>query len=332
MHRIKFISRALSATPHGQPYTIDDCTFIPDADCVDYDWLVVYDDFPRHTVGRIIEESEALCCPREHTILATAEPPTIKIYPPCYTRQFGHVLTTHLPQYLPHPHRHIAPGVLHWFAGYSWEEVQSEPDYPKSKVFSTVCSSKQQKHTAHYQRYQLTSYIAKHIPEMEWFGHGVRPLNVKYEALSDYKYHLAMENYLAPYHWTDKISDPILGLCLTFYAGDPKLAEVLPEGCFIPIPADDPAEATRIIREAIDNNEYEKRLPAIREARHLIASRYNFHKLVIACIHEAEAAERENGTVPSAAPMVLKGRHRLRRNPLHLLSTLLFRLKLLLKG
>ncbi len=327
MIRIKYIHNGLISAPnHKLPSIfIDDCEFIQDASCRDYDWLVMYDDFPRRSIGSVVKEKEELACPAEQTIFVTAEPPTIKIYPELFTRQFGYVLTTHKPCYLPHRNHRIGQGCLHWIAGYPREEVLSMPDYPKTKLFSTVCSAKQQTHTEHQARYELTKFVSQHIPEMDWYGRGVKPLKFKYEALNDYRYHLAVENYLEDYHWSDKISDPILGLCLTFYAGDPKLGEVLPPESFIPIPLHDHEAALRIMQEAIRNNEYEKRLPAIREARRLIVTKYNMFNQVVDLIHEHRA---QHGDTPAQFPAgVLRGRHRLRRNPLYVIAESLELLK-----
>lgn len=318
MIRIKYITRGVSAHPQDGGCTeIDDCLFIADAACTEYDWLVVYDEMPRGTVGTIRKGCEELRCPREHTILVTVEPPTIKLYPACYTRQFGHVLTTHSTKHLPHPHRQESCGALHWMADYPLDEAFSMPMYEKSRDIATVCSSKQQKHTLHYARYALTAALRAQGLEFDWYGHGVKPLAKKYEALSPYRYHIAVENYIAPHHWTDKISDPLLAHCLTFYAGDPCLGEVLPPESFIPIPVDDHAEAYRIIREAVANNEYEKRLPAILEARRRIVEQYNFYRRVMSIIHSETAAAT---TAAAAKPGKLCERHRLRRNPLNALS------------
>lgn len=322
MIRIKYLS--CGRNEKKESFERDGCVFIYDPACTQYDWLVVYDDMPKlRNVGTVVNETEVLACPASHTIFVSQEPPTIKIYPRCFTRQFGHVITTHLPDTMPHPNHHQGLGSLHWMAGYPLEEVYSEPEYPKSKTVSTVCSAKQMTHTAHSARYEMTKYISAHLPELEWFGWGVRdlPKYRKFEALNDYKYHIASENYIYPKHWTDKITDPLLALCLTFYAGDPELGKVLPPDSFIPIPLDNPEEALRIIREAIDNNEYEKRLPAIREARHLLLTKYNFYNQVTSVIHEHEAAERA-GTIPRDTVLGKKivGRHVLRRNPVNLLT------------
>ncbi|MBE6409659.1 MAG: glycosyltransferase [Akkermansiaceae bacterium] len=316
----------------------DGCLFIADIDCAEYDWLVVYDDMPKYrNVGTVRNETEVLACPASHTIFVSQEPPSIKIYPRCFTRQFGHVITTHLPETMPHRNHHQGKGVLHWIAGYDLQEAFSEPDYPKSKLISTVCSAKQMEHTAHGARYRLTRYLADNLSDLEWFGWGVKPLpkKGKYLALNDYKYHIASENYIHPKHWTDKITDPLLALCLTFYAGDPELGKVLPPDSFIPIPLDKPEEALRIIKEAIENNEYEKRLPAIQEARHLLVTKYNFYNQVASVIHEHEAAERE-GRIPRDTVLGKKivGRHVLRYNPVNMLTEAweLLRYKLFLKN
>ncbi len=298
----------------------EDVEFTADENCRDYDWAVVYEDFPRAKhFGSTVDEREPLACPKENTILVTCEPPTIKLYPRYYTRQFGYVLTTQLPRYLSHPRRVEAPGCLLWMAGYSVDEARAMPEYEKTQVLSTVCSIKRQKHTAHNDRFEATRYLAEHLPELDWYGRGVRTLAHKYDALSPYKYHLAAENYVASHHWTDKIADPLLGLCLTFYAGDPDLAEVFPEESFIPVPLGDPEATLAIMREAIRGNEYEKRLPALREARRLLVTKYNIFAQVSRLVHEVEEGRRA-GTLPPASPAgeaALCGRHRLRRNPVN---------------
>lgn len=299
----------------GSVYEWGDIQIINDAACREYDWLVVYDDLPKCNVGSICREVEELACPREQTILVTAEPPTIKLYPRCYTGQFGYVLTTHDKLYLPHPNYRRGQGCLRWMANYNREQVLAPTEHAKTKLISTVSSNKTMKHTQHFNRYQLTSHVAKHLPDLVWYGWGMNPLQKKYEALDEYKYHLAIENYLHPYHWSDKISDPILALCLTFYAGDSALAEVLPAESIIPIPIDDPPAALEIIQKAIRDNEYEKRLPAIREARRLILTKYNLFSQVEAVIRQhtpSPHSDAEYGRI--------LGRHRLRRNPFNALQ------------
>ncbi len=322
--RVKIITPGMSSrnpsggSEFGTGDTIEHAgmDFIGNADLREYDWLVVYDDLPKHPTRSMSWERETLACPREHTILITVEPPTIRLYSACYTRQFAYVLTTHDAAYLPHKGRRISNGSMRWCVDYTAEEVFRLPNWKKSKLISTCCSLKQMKHTRHYERLVLTRYLAAHLPELDWYGWGINRIKSKQTALNEYKYHVAVENYIHPHHWSDKISDPILAQCLTFYAGDPTLSTVLPEGCFIPIPIDDPPMALDIIRQAMRNGEYEKRLPQIREAQKLIATRYNMFDRVAAVIREHESASADHHDVPRRQQYIY-GRHRLRCNPLN---------------
>ena len=304
----------------GSEFEREDVHFIINAECQDYDWLVMYDDMTRSNVGTVRREREPLACPPEQTILVTAEPPNIKIYPKSFTRQFGYVLTTHDSLYLPHRNYRLGRGCLQWFVDYTPEQVYGLPEWPKSKLISTVCSSKQMKHTRHFDRFRLTRYVADHLPDLDWYGHGVKWIDSKQTALNDYKYHIAVENYIHAHHWSDKLSDPLLALCLTFYAGDPVLDEILPPECVVPIPVDDPAAALEIINKTIRDREYEKRLPALREARRLIVNRYNLFDQVVQLIHEH--VQNQPVSPPREKPYVICGRHRVRRNPLNALSEL----------
>lgn len=262
--------------------------FSADPACADYDWLVVYDEMKR---------VEDLRCPRERTILATCEPVSIKHYSRAYIRQFGHLLTNR-PDVDGHPHYHLGRGYYKWFCDRTYQEAGSLVLPPKTKLISAVCSSKQMKHTKHHARFQLISKLAEAIPEFEWYGHGVRSFGKKHEVMDPYRYHVVVENHIAPHHWTEKLTDAFLCECLPFYAGAPDLADDFPADSFIPIPIDDPAEAIRVIKESIANGEYEKRRSAVLEAKRLVLSKYNFWSQVVALI---ESAADQSSSVPDRA-------------------------------
>ena len=262
--------------------------FVYDWACADYDWLVVFDELP--------VKCEHLFCPREQTILCTWEPVSIKSYSKAYTRQFGHLLTNRPPEAENHPHYHLGRG---YFIPFVHDIPKIGMATNKPQLISAVCSAKQMRRTQHYARFELVSRIAVAIAEMDWYGKGVKPLERKEDALVHYKYHIAIENHIAPHHWSEKFSDAILCECLPFYAGDPALTEIFPKDCFIPIPIDDPAEAVRIVKEAIANGEYEKRREAILEAKRLILEKYNFWHQVIGVVESVTTPVREgaDGTV-----------------------------------
>lgn len=292
------------------PMEWDGVEFVCDPGCREYDWLVVYDELPRK---HVVEE---LACPASHTILVTQEPDCIKIYPGCYTRQFNYVLTTHDPAVMRHPGYRRGAGAIVWLNNRSPLENRACHEYEKSRELSAIFSTKRHTHTLHAKRMDFIEYIEKRLPELERFGYGIRPLKNKFDALDSYRYHIAIENHCQPYHWTENLADPILSLSLPFYAGDPKITEILPPESIIPVPLDDPQAAYDIMRRAIDANEYEKRLPALREARRLLCERYNLWSQILEVV-----AEHERCCQPREPRHTrIFERHYLRRNPIHLIS------------
>lgn len=279
--------------------------FDTDPDCRDYDWLAVYDELQ---VGR-----EALVCPRERTILLTGEPMSIKGYSRAYTRQFGHLLTNRPQEAERHPHYHLGRGYYFWFVGRDFASCQMPVTAPKGKLVSACISAKQMGHTRHRDRFNLMTALAKSVPGLDWYGRGVRPFWHKFEVLDPYKYHVTVENHIAPHHWSEKIADAFLCECLPFYAGDPLLDEVFPTESFIPIPIDDPIEAARIVNAAVAAGEYEKRREAVLEAKRLILEKYNFWAQVIGVIEASQGQE----IAPVSGQPVVYGRRELRlHNPL----------------
>ena len=269
----------------NEPPEHGEYVFTADTSCKNYDWLVVYDEFPRRKEFAEIKNGKfRLSCPRERTILATGEPTSVKFYNSVYTRQFGHLLTNRPYEAEKHPHYHFARGYYLWYVGRSFPEVRAFSPPAKTKTISAVYSAKNMRHTLHHARNVLLDYLVDNVKGLDRFGKDVRPIKHKYEALDEYKYHIAVENHIGNGHWSEKIADAILCECLPFYAGDPTLAEILPEESFIPIPIYDPQRAASIINDAIAAGEYEKRLPAIRQARKLLQEKYNFRDQIIELI------------------------------------------------
>lgn len=262
-----------------------DCTFVFDPREKQYDWLVVYEDFALPDDGGRGRRGEKLACDAAHTLLVTTEPSSIKTYGSAYVNQFAHVLTSQPEWALPHNHRIFSQPALRWFYGVGKNHVvtldQMRASMPsKSKVISTVCSSKRQKRTLHDRRYQFTQRLKAALPELDVFGHGVKPMDDKAEALDAYRYHVAIENFVGEHHWTEKLSDAFLGHTLPFYYGCPNAARYFPEQSYIPIDIFEFESARQAIDRAIRDNEYEKRLPDISEARRRVIDQYNLFSVV----------------------------------------------------
>ena len=288
-----------------------------------YDWLVVYDDFK----GEI-----KLNCPRNNTLLVTTEPSSVKTYESVYTRQFGHVLTGQENWALKHPNKIHSQPALYWFYGFrsdkgdnlSYDYIANHPPSVKKGGISTVTSAKRHRHTLHRKRYNFIEKLQCRLPELERFGKGIRGIIDKAEALDPYKYHIAIENHICDHWWTEKLSDPFLGLCLPLYHGAPNACEYFPPDSFISININDFEGSYKIISDAIKNNEYEKRLPAIKEARELVLKKYNFYATVAQIVEQKNTAK---SSAKSEKSIYLKSRVLMRKNPFYATYTLIEKIR-----
>jgi len=315
--RVKVISSVPDAVwlhqfPHGEPVW-GECEFVFDRAVTDYDWLLVYDDLSARAGEAKKTTREDLACPRAHSLLVTTEPSSVKIYGDDYTRQFGAVLTSQQGWALPHSQRIFSQPALHWFYGVGsraivpFDTMLSNAD--KSRDTSMVYSPKAMRHTLHFHRARFMHWLAQHMPELDSFGRETpRKLDDKADCLRDYRYHIAIENFVGDHHWTEKLADPFLGLTLPFYHGCPNAADYFPEDSFIRIDIHDPKGALDIIRAAIASNEYEKRLPVLIEARRRVMFEYNLFAVAareIARLHRNDAKIETGATILSRRAMRL---------------------------
>lgn len=268
------------------------CRFNFDVDCREYDWLVVYHDIPKSGERKV---EECLACPREKTILVTTEPSTVTVYGRDYLSQYGTVITFQEPWAMPHPNVVFRPPGLVWYYGYDFERSEylsydriAGEQVGKSLGISTVCSSKTGRVTLHSKRVDFTWKLKEDLPEMEIFGRGVRDMVDKAEALRPYRYHVVVENHVAPHHITEKLPDAFLGYCLPFYHGAPNVADYFPKESFVAVDIDDYDRTLDIITSTIRNNEFEDRLPYIVEARKRVLEEHNLFAVLAGVIEEQD--------------------------------------------
>lgn len=319
--RVKLINRGQPGTlwagqfPRGETHW-GDCEFILDRAATQYDWLVVVDDVSRGNAAA----PEPLACADAHTLLVTSEPPTITRYGRAFAGQFAQVLTSQPPAALPHPHRIYAQTGNLWFNCHHFDQLASPTPPDKSKLLSTVCSSKQQKHTLHNARYGFTRWLQGRIPEMDLFGHGIRYIERKFEALDPYRFHLAIENHRAPHHWTEKLADPYLCQAIPIYCGCTNIQDYFPEESYLLIDINEPEQALETIQSTLaDPQAYQKRSEALQEARHRVLYQYNLIAVVAEIVCQAYTPDLK----PSGR--LLYGRQQMRlRHPGDLLSHLLW--------
>ncbi len=242
-----------------------------------YDWLVIIDD-----ISRIIPHgAEQLLCPKENTILVTTEPTSITRYGKAFAKQFHYLITNQDENVLPHSNAIRSQTGNVWFYGKDYDEIVSVTQPTKTKKISTVCSNKQQGHTLHKLRYEFTKIMEERIPELERFGRGFRWIETKADALDDYEFHVAIENHYAPHVWTEKLADAFLGYTVPIYHGCSNVYDYFPEESVIQIDIHDVEGSISKIKEIIaTEGEYERRLPAVKEARRRVIEEYNLLAMI----------------------------------------------------
>ena len=280
--RIKFVSKNPIEHAHFTklPNRHPAMEFILDPTTRAYDWFVVYDDLPKSRDERISLASEVLACPPENTILLTYEPSSVKHYGGDYVDQFAYVLTSHDAAALSHAGRHDAPPVGKWYYGDVADALRLTSPPVKTRQICIFLSSKRMRHTLHRKRFVFQKALTHLLPELDVYGRDVRHVEKKAECLDHYRYTVSIENHVGPHHWTEKLSDSFLGYCVPFYFGCSNAASYFPEESFIPIDIENPRATADTIREAIAGGEFERRLPAIVEARRRVVEEYNLANVV----------------------------------------------------
>ena len=170
-------------------------------------------------------------------------------------------------------------------------------------MFSSVCSSKSAKITNHSRRFEFTQYAQKRIEELHVYGHGVKFIKEKFQALDSYKFHLSIENYIGMHHWTEKLSDAFLSECLPIYYGCPNIDDYFPKESIVEINLNDFNGSINKIRDVMRNPQfYKDRYDAIKEAKRMVMKKYNLLALLDTMIPGLDTSSR------NASGKILHGR------------------------
>jgi len=150
----------------------------------------------------------------------------------------------------------------------------------KTKTLSVICSNKDvtegQKKRLDFV-YGLKEYFGDLI---DWFGNGINPLDKKWDGISNYKYHISIENKNKDYLISEKLMDSFLGLSFPFYYGATNALDFFPKKSFQHIDINNLNKSIEIIEEGIESNLYEQNMKFLLESKHLVCKDYNlFYRL-----------------------------------------------------
>ena len=102
----------------------------------------------------------------------------------------------------------------------------------------------------------------------------------KRSGLLNYMYHLAFDNQnnIKDFFGT-QFTDAILTWTVPIFWGGAELDKYFPEGSYETFDVDDPKEIDRIV-DIVESEDYESRIPALKDARDLILNKYNMWPVI----------------------------------------------------
>jgi len=305
MHVVKLDSagepgfgRLLSRQTPGRKGIWEDCAFKINEDVDECDFWVVYEGSTKTGTSK---------CPHNGTLFISGEPPSIRRYDPYFLDQFSRVLTSQ--PAIRHKNKVFSHTSLPWFVGLVFQ--QEEPrchvsmDFddlknarPKKDRLLSALTSGKTRTAGQRKRLDFVRMMEKHFgTEFDSFTPDRQKVPDKWEAVSRYKYHLAIENSACTNYWTEKIADPFLGGCYPFYHGCPNLADFFSSKSFTPIDINKPEKAVKLIERMIADETYEKSQTEIADSKERVLNRYNLFAVISKMVETADLGERSTITI-----------------------------------
>jgi hypothetical protein len=269
--------------------------------------------------------------PKERRIVFLMEPPAIHEYSEGYLDQFGIVVSPYkIENYsgrviISNPCLGWFAGIstgsterLDWFAetgidktgdrGFFFKNLRDVREYecsPKNKTISIIVSLKNFCE-GHAKRLAfLEALKARYGAKIDYYGREFNPIDDKLDAISPYKYHIAIENSQIENYWSEKLTDAWIGWSLPIYCGDPTLIDRIPDPLGIEIiDIDDIPSSLKKIDDILESDIYYSRVEAIKKCRDWAIAEGNPYEKVCRII---ESADKSVIDVPKLGRQVLLG-------------------------
>jgi len=168
----------------------------------------------------------------------------------------------------------------------------------KTKLMSSICSSKYFD-PGHIKRIDFLKFIESkddNVVNVDIYNSdnahnfkgyvGPHPQGYKDIGIMPYKYYFMPENNEEVNFMTEKIWEPLLTETVAFYWGCPNIAVYIDPRAYILLDLDNFEKSFDIIKNAIINNEWEKRIDVIRMEKQKVLEYFNFFPTLERIIHQ----------------------------------------------
>lgn len=245
-----------------------------------YDRVAVYDNCPR---------AATVICPPDGTLMLVGEPPEVKRYHRAFLGQFDRVASPDTNT--PHPRLIDSQCGQPWFVGVASKPdgrrfvnmdydalAQTTPD--KSELLS-IMVGRTTLTEGHKMRTRLAAILKERFGEdVHVFGHHLKRVDDKWDALAPFKYHVALENGRFPHYWTEKLSDAYLAGCFPFYWGCMNTEDYFDADGFRAINIYDPEGAADVISATIESGAFEATREVRQRDKMRVMEDYNLFALI----------------------------------------------------
>jgi hypothetical protein len=176
------------------------------------------------------------------------------------------------------------PPYVHFHVGKSWDFLSAAP-VPDKTIELGIISSGLNTIEGHRARLDFLEELDASDIDCAIWGRGDNLGKLhKYRGFAPSKwkvhaacrYSIVIENSVAPWYWSEKPADALLGYSFPLYHGCPRLGAFLPPDSFMPldIALPDRVDAIRAILRAAP---YQERLAAITQARDILLNKENVY-------------------------------------------------------
>lgn len=267
-----------------------------------------------------VENPSSAYCSGE-TIFVPWEPEAIKGYSPKFLAQFDRVLSSRTD--LCHPNLTNSHPLLPWWigttGGHGVKTTTHDYDFfagtrtsTKEPVVSCICSDKIITE-GHRKRLEFVRRVQVEMGErLVVFGSGFKEWTDKWQAISPYQYHLALENSSARDYWTEKVADAFLGDAYLFYWGCPNLSDYFPADSFSNVDRSDPLAAAEMIHRFLDQSDRKRVSEAVSLSKKLVLEEYNLFAEAERLVSALKTGEARRRVVKPERLIDLSAKRRLR--------------------
>jgi glycosyl transferase family 10 (putative fucosyltransferase) len=199
----------------------------------------------------------------------------------------------------------VSPGFLGWHVQQNWKKLYELPLPAKTKSMSCIASGLKQL-KGHRRRLGFVLQLQKELPSIDFFGKGGNYIPDKMDGLLPYRFSIAIENTAIPDYFTEKITDCFLAYTVPLYFGCTNIGKYFPADSFISIDIEEPAKTIEKIRQTMENDDWQQRTAALKEARDLVLNKYQPLAAAASILRETQPSVKKQILLKPVPPALLK--------------------------